>query len=120
MFTYTMTLGGNHVPNRLYSSRRLKRSSAQPESKYYPHAHFSNIILLSEMFFPCEAKRITHTSQIPPVEIGWTLNEDMKALCLRGELTESDSLGFGSWLYHNHWLSFAKFLSILEAEFPRV
>lgn len=45
------------------------------------------------MFFPCEAKRITHTSQIPPVEIGWTLNEDMKALCFRAELPESIAWG---------------------------
>ncbi|VCX38977.1 unnamed protein product [Gulo gulo] len=38
MFTYTMTLGGNHVPKRLYSSRRLKRSSAQPETVTSPQS----------------------------------------------------------------------------------
>lgn len=49
--THTMTLGRSHIPNRLYSYPRQKRSSAQPERRYCPHAHFSDAILLFSLVY---------------------------------------------------------------------
>lgn len=64
--THRVTLGGSHVPNRLDSSLRLKRSSVQPQRKYCSAAHFGNIILLFEMCSFLARQRESHVHhQLP-------------------------------------------------------
>lgn len=71
------------IPNRLYSCVRLQTSSIQPKRKYCPHEHFSNIILLPEMFSFLMRQRELHMyHRLQLAEIGRTLNEGIKAFAV--------------------------------------